>query len=141
MADASSTYRVRYGPVGEALRVAEVAQVEHAAEQLVLQLRVADRGDGEVGVARRHVRAQPRRELPDVRRHFHYQHTSVQTCIHLVKYVGRSENWTSRCVQLNFNCRTYCVTKIIKSNVSYFQKKKQPRILPKNVTKMHIKIC
>ena len=57
--------------------IAQVAQVEHVAEQLVAQLRVEHGGHGQVGVARRHVRAQPRRELADVRRHLHYQHASV----------------------------------------------------------------
>lgn len=55
-----------------------MAQVEHVAEELVLQLRVAHGGDGQVRIARRHVRAQPRRELADVRRHLHYQHAPAQ---------------------------------------------------------------
>lgn len=60
------THRVRYRPVGEPLRVAQVSQVEHVAEQLVLQLRVAHGRDGQVRVAGRDVRAQAGRELADV---------------------------------------------------------------------------
>lgn len=69
---ATVQYRLRYRPVGEAARVAQVPQVEHVAEQLGLEVRVAHGGDGEVGVASAHVGTQARSELADVRCHFHY---------------------------------------------------------------------
>ena len=54
---------VKDGPVGKLGVVAEVAQVVYVAEQLVLQPRVGDHGDGAVLVEGAHVGFQPRRKI------------------------------------------------------------------------------
>ena len=54
---------VKDGPVGELGVVAEVAQVVDVAEQLVLQPRVGNHGDGTVLVEGANVGFQPRRKI------------------------------------------------------------------------------
>ena len=54
---------VENGPVGELGVVAQVAQIVDVTEQLVLQPRVGDHGDGTVLVEGAHVGFQPRRKI------------------------------------------------------------------------------
>lgn len=58
--------RVEHRPVGELGDVAEVPQVIDITEELVLERRVADHGDGAVLVQRAHVGLEARREVGDV---------------------------------------------------------------------------